>query len=164
MKCSEWVIEYVILFICVYMKLQIILCYRCVYDMIFITLFLKLNHITSWSSLCPVTYPGFAPVSLGYSRLQGMWLIRTTEKGEEISQSGPIQIMKQEGQTALLRSTRSAETLKMKAVCSLKHHYQSASAQCQNYNKTWTFPTENLKTYNLCSIYNLIVLSLVNIK
>jgi len=104
--------------------------------MIFITLFLKLNHITSWSSLCPVTYPGFAPVSLGYSRLQGMWLIRTTEKGEEISQSGPIQIMKQEGQTALLRSTRSAETLKMKAVCSLKHHYQSASAQCQNYNKT----------------------------
>lgn len=72
------------------MKLQIMLCYSCVYDMIFITLFLKLNQITSWSSLSPVTYPGFAPVSLGCSRLQGMWLIRTTEKGEEISQSGPI--------------------------------------------------------------------------
>jgi hypothetical protein len=72
------------------MKLQIMLCYRCVYDKIFITLFLKSNPIASWSSLCPVTYAGFALVSLGCGRLQEMWLIRTTEKGEEISQSGPI--------------------------------------------------------------------------
>ena len=72
------------------MKLQIMLCYRCVYDIMFITLFLKSNHLASWSSLCPVTYPGFAPVSLGCGRLQGMWLIRITEKGEEILQYGPI--------------------------------------------------------------------------
>jgi hypothetical protein len=114
------------------MKLQIILCYRCVYDTIFITLFLKSNHLASWSSLCPVTYPGIAPASLGCGRLQGIWLIRTTEKGEEISQSGSVQILKQEGQTALLRSTRSAETRKMKAACSVKQRYQAASAQCQN--------------------------------
>ena len=62
------------------MKLQIMLCYRCVYDMIFITLFLKSNHIASWSSLFPLTHPRFAPVSLGCGRLQGMWLIRTTER------------------------------------------------------------------------------------
>jgi hypothetical protein len=57
-----------------------------------------------------------------------MWLIRTTEKGEEISQSGPIGIMKQEGQATLLSFTRSAETLKMKAACSVKHQYQPATA------------------------------------
>jgi hypothetical protein len=62
--------------------------YRYVYDMIFITLFLKSSHIASWLSLCPVKYPGFAPVSLGCGRLQGMWLIKTTEKGEEFHSLG----------------------------------------------------------------------------
>jgi hypothetical protein len=65
------------------MQLQTLSCYSYVYDIIFVTLFLKSNYIASGSAPCPVKNPGYAPVLLGCGRLQGIWLIRTTEKGEE---------------------------------------------------------------------------------
>jgi hypothetical protein len=105
-------------------------------------------------------------VSLGCSRLQGMWLITTTEKGEQISQSGPIQIKKQEGRTSFLMSTRRVETLKTEPDPFFETTVSTCSSTVsQLEQRNLNSPhCDKLNTYNLCSMYNLIFLSVVNIK